>query len=96
MDEKKKIEKALMELKFLDEPDLDVGLLAIKSISGCGKDCVAGHCGGQTDDCKTQRMCNGKCLVRGDCLKQSEEWCAHQKDEGGTICRGKCTMRGVL
>lgn len=96
MDERKKIEKALMELKFIDEPDLDVGLLAIKSTSGCLKDCLK-HCAGQKDDCKNNQWCEGKCLLRGDCGKQSEKWCSHQTDEcDHKICRGKCMARGVF
>jgi hypothetical protein len=95
--EKKKIEEALEELTFIDEPDLDIGLLSLSILSGCIKHCQAGHCGGQTDDCKKQRMCDDKCLGLGGCIKQSRKWCSHQTDDCDKgICSNKCAGRGIF
>ena|SRR3990167_70663 len=94
---RKKIEDAIKELKFIDEPDLDVGLLAKISLPGCTKHCEGGHCGGQAPDCRKQRICDDKCLQLGDCVKQSGSWCSQQSDpcEDKGQCRNKCMIRGI-
>ena len=94
---KKKIEDALNELHFIDEPELDINLIS-KSVSvGCVKHCTGGHCGGQTEGCPRQRMCDDKCLGLGGCVKQSGKWCSNQNpecDDKGQ-CANKCLARGV-
>lgn len=95
--EREKLEEALKALRFFDEPELDTHLLRLTGLPGCTKDCDAAHCGGKTGDCPNQRICDGKCLQRGGCIKQSETWCAHQdmacpsKD----VCSPKCQVRGI-
>jgi hypothetical protein len=96
-EEKTALEKALKEVRFLDEPEGDEALLRLVPLPGCTKDCSGDHCGGKTGDCPKQRTCDGKCLQKGSCLQQSEKWCAHQNMEcpSKSMCSPKCHMRGL-
>lgn len=95
--EKKALEKALEKVRFLDEPELDGDLMRLLPLPGCTRDCSGEHCGGRSEDCTRQRMCDGKCLQKGSCVKQSETWCAHQTMDcpKQDVCSPKCHMRGL-
>jgi len=95
--ERQKLEASLAALHFIDEPERDSRLLQMIGLPGCIKDCEAAHCGGKTSECPEQRMCDGKCLQRGGCIKDSGQWCAHQDNDcpDKDHCSPKCQARDL-